>query len=1128
MGIVPDGAGWQWDLNGKVEGQESAFEFVDKDHLQWFTQFRRFGPGIVETLKVQMSITPDPLQSDAAPQLALPAQMECALRSFEARYRTLFDYAQVGIVLADAQSYYMDANACACQMLGYTRDELIGLHATDIVVQTEVPHIGTALNEINGKADHRREWQFRRKDGSVFSAEVIATLMPDGTLLGLLRDLSESKQAHDYRQHLAAIVESSSDAIVSTDADGKVINWNAGAEAIFGHTAAEMTGTAIARIFPHDRLAEEAYIREKLRRGERIEQLESQRQTKDGRLIDVSVSAAPIKNSSGQMIGSARIVRDISVLKSRERELARMTRLYAALSQVNQAIVWTPSRDELFHKVCQALVEHGWFRMAWIGWYDPETQRLMPVAECGDENGYLQSITVYGDDRPEGRGPSGIAFRTGRPYICNDALNDPATLPWRSEIERRGLRASAAFPIRIQGEECGTLHVYADTQDFFHDKEIALLEEAAADVSFALDNFAQEGARLRAERTLRSEKLFSDTMIESMPGILYFYDSAGRFLRWNRNFEFVSGYSTEEIARMHPLDFFRGDDRLRVEQRIAEVFATGESSLEAAFVAKDGTTTPYFFTGRRVAYECGSCLVGMGIDISDRRRAESRLMESEQKYRELVEHANSIILRWTSEGRITFLNEFGQRFFGYTADEIVGRSVMETIVPPSESGGRDLQQLMGEICAAPETFEQNINENLRRNGERVWISWTNRILRDAQGRALEILSIGTDITARKRAETALHEAELRFHTLFEQTPVGVVVIDPVDASIIECNEQAARQLGYTTNELCRLKIAHIDAIETHDVTRQRLDRLLAVERIEFETRHRTKSGEIRDVFVSGRIIELSGRKVVHCVFVDITERLRMESERQKRFRAEAADRIKSAFLATMSHELRTPLNSIIGFTGIILQGLAGPLNPEQSKQLSMVRTSARHLLALVNDVLDISKIEAGQLEVAREPFDLRKSITKVIALIKPQADAKGLEMHVELAAGVGQGVSDERRFEQILLNLLSNAIKFTESGEIKLAAELVADFKRTETAEVEPAIRLRVSDTGMGIKPEDLLHLFQPFRQIDSGLSRNHEGTGLGLAICRRLAALMGGEIHAESQWGKGSTFSVTLPLRGQ
>lgn len=256
--------------------------------------------------------------------------------------------------------------------------------------------------------------------------------------------------------------------------------------------------------------------------------------------------------------------------------------------------------------------------------------------------------------------------------------------------------------------------------------------------------------------------------------------------------------------------------------------------------------------------------------------------------------------------------------------------------------------------------------------------------------------------------------------------------------------------------------------------------------------------------------------------LDLTERLRVALEK-----AQAADRVKSAFLATMSHELRTPLNSIIGFTGILLQSLAGPLNPEQCKQLTMVRNSGRHLLALINDVLDISKIEAGELQVANEPFALRASIDKVVGIITPLAEKKGLTVACQLPSDLDDTVGDARRVEQVLLNLLSNAVKFTDQGQVVLTAEIVADFKPPAGGVAERAIRLRIDDSGPGIKPEDLATLFQPFRQLDSGLQRNHEGTGLGLSICRRLAELMGGDVRAESEWGKGSTFTFTLPLKG-
>jgi signal transduction histidine kinase len=230
-------------------------------------------------------------------------------------------------------------------------------------------------------------------------------------------------------------------------------------------------------------------------------------------------------------------------------------------------------------------------------------------------------------------------------------------------------------------------------------------------------------------------------------------------------------------------------------------------------------------------------------------------------------------------------------------------------------------------------------------------------------------------------------------------------------------------------------------------------------------------------------------------------------------RAETADRLKSAFLATMSHELRTPLNSIIGFTGILLQGMVGTLNDEQRKQLGMVRGSAQHLLSLITDVLDISKIEAGQLKVLHEPFDLVQTVEKAVDSARPLAEKKGLELACILSPGVGAMTGDRRRVEQILLNLISNAVKFTEKGSITITC-----------GPEEKGVAVRVTDTGIGIRPEDLGLIFKPFQQIDSGMTRKYEGTGLGLSISRRLVELMGGRIWVTSVPGSGSTFGFYLP----
>lgn len=229
--------------------------------------------------------------------------------------------------------------------------------------------------------------------------------------------------------------------------------------------------------------------------------------------------------------------------------------------------------------------------------------------------------------------------------------------------------------------------------------------------------------------------------------------------------------------------------------------------------------------------------------------------------------------------------------------------------------------------------------------------------------------------------------------------------------------------------------------------------------------------------------------------------------------AESADRIKSAFLATMSHELRTPLNSIIGFSAILLQELAGPLNEEQKKQLTMVEVSSAHLLALINDVLDISKIEAGQLSISKAPVNVSDSIEKVARTVRPLAEKKGLTLESSVDREACTVMGDARRVEQVLLNLLSNAIKFTEHGKVAMTCTRKGD-----------EVVIEVSDTGIGISKEDQAKLFKPFSQVDSGLTRHYDGTGLGLSISRKLVEMMDGRIDMESEVGRGSKFIVRFP----
>lgn len=230
-------------------------------------------------------------------------------------------------------------------------------------------------------------------------------------------------------------------------------------------------------------------------------------------------------------------------------------------------------------------------------------------------------------------------------------------------------------------------------------------------------------------------------------------------------------------------------------------------------------------------------------------------------------------------------------------------------------------------------------------------------------------------------------------------------------------------------------------------------------------------------------------------------------------KAESAEHLKSAFLATLSHELRAPLNAIIGYTGILMQGMAGELNGEQRKQMGLIWDNSRQLLDLINDLLDISRIEAGQMLLDQEKFDLCFSVDRVIQSVRATAERKGLSLVVDTGAKRIELYNDRRRLEQILLNLVGNAIKFTDVGTVAVSCEV--HLKE---------VIIRVMDTGIGIRQEDVSSLFKSFSQVDKGASRKYEGAGLGLFISKRLVELMGGRVWMESSPGVGSKFYFSLP----
>lgn len=491
------------------------------------------------------------------------------------------------------------------------------------------------------------------------------------------------------------------------------------------------------------------------------------------------------------------------------------------------------------------------------------------------------------------------------------------------------------------------------------------------------------------------------------------------------------------------------------------------------------------------------------VELSE---AIEQLAENERVLSAILDNTSLMLGLCSPDGVILRANRAACESIGKEAAALVGRPIWESTEWPVEV--RETLRGIFERAATGE-FQRQELPRIHQGGQVSVLDFSVSAAFDSEGNLQYLIPEGRDITAQKAAER-----QLRFAQTSTDNSIDAVYWIDRHGQIAYVNDAACRHLGYSRDELLGKTLIDIDSSPEDEVMARR-DQVLELGSLTFESEHRRDDGSTFPVSIAVRRLNYESEPYIIAFVRDITESKKREQELVRaKENAEAADRLKTAFLATMSHELRTPLNSVIGFTGILLDGISGELNDEQRKQLGMVERSAEHLLSLINDVLDISKIEAGQCELYVEPFDAAEVIRQAAASIHPQAQAAGLRFDVELPESIPVE-TDPLRLQQILLNLLKNAVKFTPHGSVSLLAGCRAE-------QLEVTIR----DTGVGIRAEDLERVFLPFQQLDSGLDRRHEGPGLGLSIAQRLAELLGGRIEISSQVGEGSEFKVILPGR--
>jgi len=542
-----------------------------------------------------------------------------------------------------------------------------------------------------------------------------------------------------------------------------------------------------------------------------------------------------------------------------------------------------------------------------------------------------------------------------------------------------------------------------------------------------------------------------------------------------------------------------------------------------------------YVKGRRAAFlmivlvVAGALAIAL-VSIREMTREIASRIEAEKQLRLLLDGVKDYaIFMLDPSGNVATWNQGVVRIKGYKADEIVGRHFSCFYPPEDVQNGKPEQAL--EKAIAGGRYEEE-GWRIRKDGSRFWANVIITALWDGTGKLRGFSKITRDITERRRADELLREIEQRLTLACTSGEVGVWDLDLI-ADQAWRSLQHDRIFGYESllphwgKEIFSRHVLP----EDRELVKQRFEEAFQNGHLEFECRIIRADQAVRWISAKGEVLRNEQGQPIRMMgaVIDVTERKRAEAEKRKfvdRLAAsnqelelrnrevERVTKLKSKFLASMSHELRTPLNAIVGFSELLAEGTPGQLNDKQKRFVNHIKQGSAHLLQLINDILDLSKIEAGQLELRCEGFQIKDALPEVLSTIRPLAMAKNIPIEQKMEND--QHVyADRVRFKQILYNLLSNAVKFTPK-EGRIDIDCHGDGN---------SVCISVTDSGIGIRAEDQAVIFEEFRQVEGPAGTTHEGTGLGLAITKRLVEQQGGRISLESEFGKGSRFTFTLPV---